>query len=152
MKTKLSTATILKTLLKFENVTQRKLSVLTMIPEYKISKYCRGEQEVDVSDAAALSRAFDITFEQLYGQDNYFNWFIIYYSQVLEIFPIRDQSSLQILDKLIKTKEVYVFNTRSFEEIINIDLFKKIIQLKTKSLKIDEYGKEWTIIYDQKDS
>lgn len=148
MKITLPTATILKTLLKFEGITQRKLSILTSIPEYKISKYCRGEQEVDVSDAAALSKAFDITFEQLYGQDNYFNWFIIYYSQMVEIFPVKYQPLPEILDKLIKTREVYVFNTMSFEEVIDINLFKKIIQLKNKSLKIDEYGKEWTIIYD----
>ena len=148
MKITLPTATILKTLLKFESITQRHLAVSTNIPAYKISKYCRGEQEVDVSDAAALSKAFDITFEQLYGQDNYFNWFIIYYSQMVEIFPVKYQPIPEILDKLIKTREVYVFNTMSFEEVLGIDLFKKIIQLKNKSLKIDEYGKEWTIIYD----
>ena len=59
---------ILKTLILYNRLTQKRVSELTKIPEYRISKYCCDIQEPSKNDIIDLAKFFDVSTDQLLGK------------------------------------------------------------------------------------
>ena len=142
---------VLRTLIQYNNLTQKKTAELTKIPEYKISKYCCLVQEPSLYDIKTLANFFEITTNQLLGLDRYFNTLLYYYQQTHNMFDFGYKNfkfPFVILNELIKQKEVLIFETDSFEEVIDIDVIRQELVLKNRKLKFKDYMKVWTVGYD----
>lgn len=143
---------ILKALIQYNNLTQKKVSELTKIPQYRISKYCCFIQEPSLNDIKTLANFFEINTNQLLGLDRYFNTLLYIYQQCSNMFDFGDKAfkfPFVILKDIIRTREVLVFETDSFEEVVDIDIINQLIILKNKKLKFKDYMKVWTIGYDR---
>ena len=131
---------ILKSLIKDNSLTQKRLASLLAIPEFKMSDYVRRIQEPSIEDLVKLSNFFNISIDTLLGQNKHFNKYLInsLYMKEVIILPI------DVLDYIIAKKEVWVYADSTPYEIININLFNKTIELKHRTLKFKDYGKIWT--------
>lgn len=138
---KIKFSVILKTLIRLYHLTQKKLGEELNIPEYKMSDYCRGEQEPNIEDLLKFADFFSLSLESLLGEDKYFSEFILEKNMLRDVIVL----PLSVLDQLITRKEVFIYQDYSFHEVINIDIINKKVELKDKMLKFRDYGKIWTI-------
>lgn len=137
-------STILKTLIRLYHLTQKKVGEQLNIPEYKMSDYCRGEQEPTIEDLLKFADLFSLSLESLIGEDKYFNEYIIEKNMLREVIVL----PLDVLNQLITRKELFIFQDYSFHEVINIDIINKKIELKDRVLKFKDYGKLWTTTFE----
>ena len=135
--------TTLKTLIDLYNTTQRQLAKTLDISEYKMSDYCTGKQEPDIKDLIKIANYFEISIESLLGQNNYINGYVSYYNTFKKVFP---GLSLTTIQQLIDTREIYIFKTNEYQEVIDIDIIHKKVKLKERTLRFKDYGKKWTTI------
>lgn len=130
---------ILKTLIIINNTSQKRVGYLTHIPEYKMSKYCCDIQDPSSSDLLSLSNFFGCSVDQLLGKDKYFNRYIECMNYQMNLFDF----DLKILNDLCDLKEIYLFDTESYQEVIEVDVLNKKVITPTRQLHFKDYNKVW---------
>lgn len=134
---------ILKYLIRWNGLTQKQAAERLHIPEYKLSRYCLGKQEMSYDDLKLVSYYFEISTDLLLGKNCYFNELVMFETKMNDAIPF----GLEVLEDIVSYKKVWDLKTKMYYFVDDVNFVNKELELSgtNKKFKFKDYKKTWTI-------